>query len=334
MSAVTASQGIVPVRSSNLTGANRRSIMQIGFVGLGSMGHGIATNLLRNGHELIVFDVSPAACEELVQAGARSADSPKQLAAQSEVVFTSLPTPAIVESVCWDEAGLAAGFSTGRTWFDLSTNSVQVVRRLHEQLAAMEVSFLDAPVSGGPACAAKGRLAVWVGGSEARFTEFSAVLDVIGDQSLYVGPIGAGTIAKLVHNMASTAIKAVVAEALTMGVKAGLDPLPLWSAIREGAAGRSRTFDNITRFLEGNLDSPAFRLELLRKDIDLALQMGHDAGVPMRLCRLVAEDITEALTLGWADRDSQSVMELQLRRAGVASFALTKDQIAEVIESK
>ena len=83
--------------------------MQIGFVGLGSMGHGIATNLLRNGHELIVFDVLPAACEELVQAGARSADSPKQLAAQSEVVFTSLPTPAIVESVCWDEAGLAAG---------------------------------------------------------------------------------------------------------------------------------------------------------------------------------------------------------------------------------
>lgn len=308
--------------------------MQIGFVGLGSMGHGIATNLLRNGHELIVFDVSPAACEELVQAGARSADSPKQLAAQSEVVFTSLPTPAIVESVCWDEDGLAAGFSTGRTWFDLSTNSVQVVRRLHEQLAAMEISFLDAPVSGGPAGAAKGRLAVWVGGSEARFTEFSAVLDVIGDQSLYVGPIGAGTIAKLVHNMASTAIKVVVAEALTMGVKAGLDPLPLWSAIREGAAGRSRAFDNITRFLEGNLDSPAFRLELLRKDIDLALQMGHDAGVPMRLCRLVAEDITEALTLGWADRDSQSVMELQLRRAGVASFALTKDQIAEVIESK
>ena len=95
--------------------------------------------------------MSPAACEELVQAGARSADSPKQLAAQSEVVFTSLPTPAIVESVCWDEDGLAAGFSTGRTWFDLSTNSVQVVRRLHEQLAAMEVSFLDAPVSGGPA---------------------------------------------------------------------------------------------------------------------------------------------------------------------------------------
>lgn len=307
--------------------------MQIGFVGLGSMGRGIAMNLLRDGHELIAFDVSPTALDELVQAGARSADSPRQLAEQSEVVFTSLPTPAIVESVCWDEDGLAAGFSPGRTWFDLSTNSVQAVRRLHELLAAREVSFLDAPVSGGPTGAAKGRLAVWVGGSADSFAEFSPVLDVIGDQSRYVGPIGAGTISKLVHNMASTAIKAVIAEALTMGVKAGLDPLPLWSAIREGAAGRSRSFDNITRFLEGDLDSPAFRLELLRKDVDLALQVGHDAGVPMRLCRLVAEDITEALSLGWAGRDSQSIMELQLRRAGLASFAVTKEQVAEVTGS-
>ena len=117
-----------------------------------------------------------------------------------------------------------------------------------------------------------------------------------------------------------------------MGVKAGLEPLALWSAIREGAAGRSRSFDNITRFLEGNLDSASFRLELMRKDIDLALQMGHDVGVPMRLCRLVAEDVTEALSLGWADRDSQSIMELQIRRAGLSPFALTKEQIAEVIE--
>jgi 3-hydroxyisobutyrate dehydrogenase len=306
--------------------------MQIGFVGLGNMGRGIALNLLGNGHDLTVFDLSAAACEELVQAGAHPAGSPRELAAQSDVVFTSLPTPAVVESVCWDENGLAAGLSPGRTWFDLSTNSVQTVRRLHEQLAEKDVSFLDAPVSGGPGGAARGRLAVWVGGSEARFTQFSPVLDVIGDQSRYVGPIGAGTISKLVHNMASTAIKAVVAESLTMGVKAGLDPLALWSAIREGAAGRSRSFDNITRFLEGNLDSPSFRLELMRKDIDLALQMGHDAGVPMRLCRLVGEDVTEALSLGWADRDSQSIMELQLRRAGVAPFALTKEQIAEVIE--
>jgi len=307
--------------------------MQIGFVGLGNMGHGIAMNLLRSGHDLLVFDVSADACGKLVQAGARLADSPRQLAARSDVVFTSLPTPATVESVCWGDDGLAAGFSPGRAWFDLSTNSVNVVRRLHEQLAEKDVSFLDAPVSGGPGGAARGRLAVWVGGSEARFTEFSAVLDVLGDQSRHVGPIGAGTISKLVHNMASTAIKAVIAEALTMGVKAGLDPLPLWSAIREGAAGRSRSFDNITRFLEGNLDSPSFRLELMRKDIDLALQMGHDAGVPMRLCRLVGEDVTEALGLGWADRDSQSIMELQLRRAGLTRFALTKEQIAEVIES-
>jgi 3-hydroxyisobutyrate dehydrogenase len=306
--------------------------MQIGFVGLGNMGRGIALNLLRTGHDLVVFDVSADACAELVRAGARPASSLRELAALSDVVFTSLPTPAIVESVCWGEDGLAAGLAAGSTWFDLSTNSVHVVRRLHEQLAQQDVSFLDAPISGGPTGAAKGRLAVWVGGSEERFTEFSPVLDVIGDQSRYVGPIGAGTISKLVHNMASTAIKAVVAEALTMGVKAGLEPLALWSAIREGAAGRSRSFDNITRFLEGNLDSASFRLELMRKDIDLALQMGHDVGVPMRLCRLVGEDVTEALSLGWADRDSQSIMELQLRRAGLAPFSLTKEQIAEVIE--
>ena len=119
--------------------------MQIGFVGLGNMGRGIAMNLVRTGHDLVVFDVSADACGELVQAGARPADSPRELAALSDVVFTSLPTPAIVENVCWGEDGLAAGLAPGRAWFDLSTNSVHVVRRLHEQLAGQDVSFLDAP---------------------------------------------------------------------------------------------------------------------------------------------------------------------------------------------
>lgn len=307
---------------------------RIGFVGLGQMGSGIATNLLSNGHDLTVHDISITAGEDLVRRGAKWAATPMDVASNSDVVFTSLPTPQIVEAVCWGDDGLSAAMRPGTAWFDLSTNAIEVVRRIHARMNEQGVSFLDAPVSGGPKGAASGQLAIWVGGDEDTYRHTSDILNVVGDQARYIGPIGAGTIAKLVHNMASTAVKAVLAEVLSMGVKSGLEPLPLWSAIREGAAGRVRTFDNITRFLQGDLDRAAFRLELLHKDVELALQMGRDSGVPMRLCSLVGHDVTEALNRGWGDRDSQSIMALQVERSGISTLGLTPDQVEAVMNPK
>lgn len=305
--------------------------MRIGFIGLGMMGRGMASNLLRTGHELFVHDLSETSVAAFVERGAVAVASPRALAHEADLVFTSLPTPADVVAVSEGENGLAAGFREGAAWFDFSTNSVDVVRRLHGELAARGVDFLDAPISGGPGGAASGKLAIWVGGAQSVFEANRVVLDGIADQVRYIGGIGAGTITKLAHNMASTAIKSVVAEVLTMGVKAGMDPLPLWEAMRSGAAGRMRGFDNVQRFLAGTTEQSSFALRLMQKDINLALQLGRELDVPMRVCAAVAQDVHEAMSRGWGLRDSQSVLVLQQERAGLEPFTVPDAEIRRVI---
>jgi 3-hydroxyisobutyrate dehydrogenase len=307
--------------------------MRIGFIGLGMMGRGMAANLQKGGHDLVVHDLTRQAASQHLQNGATWAESPRAVAEACDAVFTSLPTPADVEAVGLGEDGLAAGFRKGAAWFDLSTNAVDVVRRLHATLAEQGVDFLDAPVSGGPHGASSGRLAIWVGGDKAVFDKYRAALGAMGDQAAYIGPIGAGTIAKLTHNCAGAAINTVLAEVFTMGVKAGVEPLALWEAIRQGATGRQRTFDRLGgQFLQGRYEPPDFALRLLHKDVSLALQLGREVSVPMRLCNMALQEMTEAMNRGWAARDSRSFMLLQQERAGIAPLAVPAEQIRAVID--
>jgi 3-hydroxyisobutyrate dehydrogenase len=216
---------------------------------------------------------------------------------------------------------------SGAAWFDLSTNSPTLVRRLHADFAARGVHVLDAPVSGGPAGARTGRMALWVGGDEAVFQRHKAVLDAMGDQARYVGPIGAGSVAKLVHNCAGYAIQAALAEVFALGVKGGVEPLALWEAVRTGAVGRRRTFDALAdQFLPAKYEPPAFALRLAHKDVSLATQLGRELGVPMRVANLALAEMTEAINRGWADRDSRVSMLLQLERSGV-EVAVASDRI-------
>jgi len=289
--------------------------MRVGFIGLGLMGGSMALNARAGGHELIVHDVRRDAAAPHLKAGASWAAGAREVAEAAEIVFTSLPGPREVEAVA---EGLIAGMRQGTPWFDLSTNSPTVVRRLHARFAAKGIAMLDAPVSGGPRGAKSGKLALWVGGERAVFDQFRAVLDAIGDQVLYIGPIGAGSVAKLVHNCAGYAIQAALAEVFTLGVKAGVDPLALWAAVRQGALGRQRTFDRLGRqFLQGVFDPPEFALKLAHKDVSLATELGRELGVPMRIANLTYAEMTEALNRGWSERDSRSPMLLQEERAGV-----------------
>jgi 3-hydroxyisobutyrate dehydrogenase len=307
-------------------------VMNVGFIGLGKMGHGMATNLQSAGFDLVVTDLTRDAASDLLEGGAVWADSPREVAEACDVIFTSLPTPGDVESIATGPQGLRAGFKRGSAWFDLSTNDLELIRRLHAELADEGIDFLDAPVSGGPAGAASGKLAIWVGGDEGVYHRHSALLNAMGDNAAYIGPIGAATIAKLVHNLASAAINAVVSEALTLGVKAGLDPLPLYEALRAGAAGRRRSFDSVgSRFLQGRLDPPSFQLRLAHKDIGLAIQLAHTVDVPLQLCELVFGEITEAMERGWGLRDSQSFLLLQQERAGIPPFEVSAEQISDVM---
>jgi 3-hydroxyisobutyrate dehydrogenase-like beta-hydroxyacid dehydrogenase len=307
--------------------------MKIGFIGLGMMGAGMAANLQKAGHELVVHDLTRQAASKHLNAGAMWAESPKALAAACDIVFTSLPTPADVQRVGLGENGLVEGFRKGAAWFDLSTNAVDVVRSLHATLAEKGIDFLDAPVSGGPKGANSGRLAIWVGGDKAVFDRYSAALSAMGDQAVYIGPIGAGSIAKLVHNATSAAMGVVLSEVFTMGIKAGVEPLTLFSAVRQGATGRSRTFDRLAdHFLTGSYDPADFALRLLHKDVSLACQLGREVQVPMRLTNMALMELTEALNRGWGARDSRVGSLLQQERAGIPPIAVSPDRIKAVMD--
>jgi 3-hydroxyisobutyrate dehydrogenase len=160
------------------------------------------------------------------------------------------------------------------------------------------------------------------------------VLDAMGDKAAYIGAIGSATVAKLVHNMSGYAVVCALAETFAMGVKAGVEPLALWQAVRQGAAGRRFTFDAlIDQFLPGTYDPPAFSLKLAHKDVSLANALGRELGVPMRLCNLTLAEMTEAMGRGWGGRDSRVVMKLSQERAGV-DIAVDAERMREALAAK
>src|SRR6201747_514257 len=306
--------------------------MKIGFIGLGMMGAGMASNLQKAGHDLVVHDLTRQAASRHLNAGATWAESPRALAEACDLVFTSLPTPADVQKVGTGDNGLIEGFRKGTAWFDLSTNAVDVVRSLHATLAERGVDFLDAPVSGGPKGANSGRLAIWVGGDKSVY-EYHAVLAEMGDQAAYIGPIGAGSIAKLVHNASSAAVNVVLSEVFTMGIKAGVEALALFEAVRQGASGRNRMFDRLAdHFLTGSYDPADFALRLLHKDVSLACQLAREVQVPMRLTNMALMELTEALNRGWGARDSRVGSLLQQERAGIPPITVAPDKIKAVLD--
>jgi 3-hydroxyisobutyrate dehydrogenase-like beta-hydroxyacid dehydrogenase len=267
-----------------LMGAN----LQVGFIGLGTMGSRMAASLQRAGYSLLVNDIRREATAPHLQNGARWADTPRQVAEAAEVIFTSLPAPLDVGAVALGENGIISGIRRGAVYFDLSTNSPVLVKRICASFAEREAHMLDAPVSGGPRGAASGRLAIWVGGDRA-------------------------------------------SEVFTMGVKAGVDPLTLWDAVRQGALGRSRTFDGLAaHFLPANYDPPDFALRLAHKDVSLATALGRDLEVPMPMADLALEELTAALDRGWGERDSRAAMLLQQERAGVR-IAVEPEQIRQIL---
>jgi 3-hydroxyisobutyrate dehydrogenase len=297
-------------------GWGKEAGMKVGFIGLGTMGGPMALNACtKGGFEMVVHDLRREASLKHVEAGARWADDVASLAREVDIVLTSLPGPKEAETV---GEVLMENLRRDCPWFDLSTNSPTVVRRLYARCKEQGIPMLDAPVSGGPSGAKSGKLALLVGGDRDVFDRCKHVLDSIGDQVIYIGAIGAGSVAKLVHNMAGYAIQTALAEVFTLGVKGGVDPLELWAAVRQCALGRQRTFDRLGRqFLQGKFDPPDFALKLAHKDCTLATELGREIGVPMRMANLTLSEMTEALNRGWGERDSRIPMLLQEERSGV-----------------
>jgi 3-hydroxyisobutyrate dehydrogenase-like beta-hydroxyacid dehydrogenase len=308
--------------------------MRIGFVGLGAMGGPMAGHLLAAGHELLVLTRRPESAAPAIARGAVWAQTPRALAAGSELVLTALPGPAEVEAIVAGEEGLRAGFAAGTTYVDLSTNSPALVRELSTDLAGIGVSMLDAPVSGGPKGAASRKLAIWVGGERAAYDACKPIFDLLGDQVRYLGPSGSASVAKLVHNCANYGIQMVLAEAFTLGVKAGVDPVALFGAIRQGSLGRQRAVDRMAdQFLPHEFDNPAFALELAHKDVSLATALGRENDVPMRFANMTLAEMTEALNKGWGKRDSRAAMLVQEERVGL-DIRVRRDVLQEILRNE
>ena len=300
--------------------------MNIGFIGLGNMGGGMAANVLRAGHDLTVHDLRREAATPLLESGAAWANTPAELAAACDIVLTSLPGPREVEAITLGEGGVLEGSTEGSVYIDLSTSSPTLIRSIAEDFAAKGISVLDAPVSGGPVGARTGRLAVMVGGDREVYERVKPALDAIGDKVSYIGPVGSGSIAKLMHNCIGYGLQTIVAECLTLGVKAGVDPQPLFEAISNGSVGRGSSFANTypNTFLAGNFDPPSFALRLAHKDVSLALELAREYGVPMSVGNIAHQELTAALNRGWADLDSRVAMRLQEERAGNIEVRIEK----------
>ena len=212
--------------------------MRIGFIGTGNMGKPMASNLIRAGHQLTVHDLRREAAIDLLESGATWADSPEDAAQGNEFVFTSLPGPADVEAVTLGERGVLAGMAAGTVYADLSTNSPTVIRRIHQRFQERGFVVLDAPVSGGVYGAANATLAVMVGGDKEVYQRVRPALEAIGSNVFYCGAIGNGMVCKICNNLLSMGIGNLLAESLTLGVKAGVDLAVLVDVIGKSSGGK------------------------------------------------------------------------------------------------
>jgi 3-hydroxyisobutyrate dehydrogenase len=291
----------------------------IGFIGLGTMGGAMANNIRKAGYALVVHDVRADAVRRLTDAGARAGTSPADVARQADVTITSLPGPAEVEAVAVGADGVLAGIPRGAVWIDTSTSRPTLIRALEPRFREKGAHVLDAPVSGGKSGAETRNLAVMVGGDRAVFERVRPLLDAFGDKVFYAGAIGAGSVAKLVHNMIGHSVRQAVAEGLTLGVKAGVEAEPLWECMRRGALGRMHYLhDGLPRTVfRGQYAPPSFALALARKDIGLATELAREYQVPMPMTTLAEQIAIEGLARGWADQDSNVVFRLQEEAAGV-----------------
>jgi 3-hydroxyisobutyrate dehydrogenase len=235
------------------------------------------------------------------------------------VTFTSLPGPKEVETVTLGADGILAGIKPGTVYVDLSTSRPTLIRQIEPKFRAKGAHVLDAPVSGGKTGAQTRNLAVMVGGEREIFERIKPILDAFGDKVFYAGAIGAGSVCKLVHNMIGHGIRQAIAEGMTLGVKAGVDAEALWECVRRGAVGRMSGLHGglpATVFC-GQFDPPTFALELARKDILLATELGREFNVPMPIANLAEQISIQGINRGWGHRDSSVTFLLQEEAAGV-----------------
>ena len=291
----------------------------VGFIGLGNMGSGIAGSIQKAGYPMVIYDVREEVTKPALEGGARLAGSPSEVARLSEVIFTSLPGPKEVEEVVTGPEGILEGVKEGGVYVDLSTSRPTLIRQIEPLFRQKGAHVLDAPVSGGKTGAATRNLAVMVGGDRNLYERIKPILDAFGDKVFYTGSIGAGSICKLMHNMIIFGLRQAIAEGMTLGVKAGVEPRALWESVRRGGLGRMVPLhESLPRTVfRGQFEPASFSLALSRKDLALATELGREYAVPMPVANLAEQFAIQAMNRGWGEMDSSIAFLLQEEAAGV-----------------
>ncbi len=287
----------------------------LGFVGVGTMGGLMAGRLIDAGYRLTIYDPNETAVARLVQRGAARAASPAEVASQAEIVLASLPTPDVVRSVALSSPGILDGTRV-KAFVDLSTTGPRVAVAVAEGLAAKGIAAVDAPVSGGPAGAEKGTLAVMVAGPRALADELRPVLDVIGKVFFIGERPGMGQTMKLVNNLLSATALAITSEAMVMGAKAGLDAATMIDVINAGSGRNSATQDKFPRCVLPRRFDFGFATALLYKDVKLCLDEGEALGVPMLVGNAVRQLLGVAKASQGPDADITTLVRAVEQWAG------------------
>jgi 2-hydroxy-3-oxopropionate reductase len=292
----------------------------VGFIGLGIMGRPMAKNLLKAGYQLVVHSRSQGPVQELVGAGAKSVASPKDVAAQVDVLITMLPNSPDVELVALGKDGIIDGARRGLLFLDMSTISPIVSQKVGQALQAKGVRMLDAPVSGGEKGAIDAALSIMVGGEKADFDAALPVFQALGKTVTHLGPLGAGGFTKLANQIIVAVNLTALGEALTLARKAGLDRSLTLKALGGGLAG-SRCLDQKTPNYVSGAYNPGFKIDLHFKDLGLIMESSRALGVPLP-CTAVVQELFNALRVkGKGGLDHSGVITLLEELAGLPEKA-------------
>jgi len=281
----------------------------IGFIGLGIMGKPMARNLLKAGHVLIIHNRSRAAVDELTREGARPMNNAKDVAEHSDIVVTVLPDSPDVELVYVSEQGIFAGAKSGSLLVDMSSISPLVARKLAAAAERCGCDMLDAPVSGGEAGAIGATLSIMIGGKASAVERAMPLFQTLGKNIVHVGDAGAGQVTKAANQMVVGTTIAIVAEALVLAKKAGVDPAKVRQALLGGFAQSKILEAHGQKMLERNFN-PGFRIRLHEKDMKIALATGSEYGVPLMVSGVVAQMMTAMKGMALADLDHSALVKL------------------------
>lgn len=290
--------------------------MKIGFIGLGIMGKPMARNLMKAGHTVIVYDIVKENTEVMVEEGASERNSAREVAEECKVIITVLPNSPHVQAAVMGKNGVLEGASAGSILIDMSSIAPQVSKEISEACEKQGIEMLDAPVSGGEPKAIDGTLSIMVGGKEEVFKQVYDILMAMGGSAVYCGEIGAGNTTKLANQIIVALNIAAVSEAFMLSTKAGVDPDKVFNAIKGGLAGSTVMNAKIPMIMERNF-KPGFKIDLHIKDLNNALDTGHEIGVPLPLTANVMEMLQKLHADGHGQEDHSAIAKYYEKIADV-----------------